>query len=134
MQNQIHSTAIIDPGATLGQGVSIGPYCVLEAETEIGDGCLIEPFVQIKSWTKLGKNNQVHAHACLGGPPQDLKYQGQKTCLIIGDNNCIREYVTIHRGTPAGGGKTQIGSHCYIIPSPIILLNDNIRSCALECA
>ncbi|MGM0423307.1 MAG: acyl-ACP--UDP-N-acetylglucosamine O-acyltransferase [Thermodesulfobacteriota bacterium] len=115
MQDSIHPTAIVDPTARLGQGVQIGPYAVLEAETEIGDGCVIEPFVQIKSWSCLGRNNHVHAHACLGGPPQDLKYQGGKTRLVIGDENCIREYVTINRGTPEGGGLTSIGSHCYIM-------------------
>ncbi|MFP4212491.1 MAG: acyl-ACP--UDP-N-acetylglucosamine O-acyltransferase [Desulfohalobiaceae bacterium] len=115
MTELIHPTAIVDPGARLGQDVQIGPYAVLEAETEIGDGCVIEPFVQIKSWSSLGRNNHVHAHACLGGPPQDLKYQGERSSLVIGDENCIREYVTINRGTPEGGGVTSVGSHCYIM-------------------
>ncbi len=115
MSSKIHPTSIVDPKAVLGQEVTIGPYCVLEAESEIGDGCVLEPFVHIKSWTRLGRNNHVHSQACLGGPPQDLKYHGEKTELLIGDHNCIREYVTINRGTPGGGGVTRIGSHCYIM-------------------
>ncbi len=115
MGTEIHPTAIVDKNAKIGKDVYIGPYVVIEDKVEIGDGCKIDAFANIKKYTKLGKNNHIYAYACIGGPPQDLKFKGEETYLIVGDENCIREYVTLHRGTEHGGGVTKIGSRCLIM-------------------
>ncbi len=115
MKIEIHKTAVVSKDAVIGDSVYIGPYAVIESDVEIGDGCRIEAFAHIKRFTKMGKNNHIHSYACIGGPPQDLKYRGEITHLIIGDDNCIREYVTLNRGTEEGGGVTRIGSRCLIM-------------------
>ncbi len=112
---EIHPTAVVDPEAKIGVRVKIGPYVVIEGDVEIGDDTIIEPFAQIKNYTRIGKRNHIHSHACIGGPPQDLKFKGEITHLIIGDGNCFREYVTVNRGTEEGGGVTKIGSRCLIM-------------------
>jgi len=111
MSTEIHPTAIVDPGAGLGQNVIVGPYCVIDAEVVIGDGCRIGPFSRLTGKTKIGSDNVFESHASVGAPPQDLKYAGEPTRLEIADNNVFREFVTIHRGTPGGGGITRIGSN-----------------------
>jgi UDP-N-acetylglucosamine acyltransferase len=115
MSTSIHPTAVVDPKASIGQGVSIGPYAVIEGATQIGDGTSIDAFAHIKANTTLGSRNTIHSYACLGGPPQDVKFQGEDTLLTIGDENVIREYVTINRGTLDGRGETRIASHCMIM-------------------
>lgn len=115
MSTNIHPTAVVDPGAELGYGVDIGPYAVIEGDVQLGDDSKVDAFVQIKSHTRLGRNNHIHSHACIGGDPQDLKFKGDPTRLEIGDHNCIREYVTVNRGTVDGGGVTRLGSHCLIM-------------------
>ena len=115
MSTEIHTSAIVDPQAQLGQDVSIGPYAVIEGSAQIGDDTRIDAFAHIKANTTLGAKNSVHSHACLGGPPQDLKFHGEETMLDIGDENVIREFVTINRGTVGGGGLTRIGSNCLIM-------------------
>lgn len=127
MSCNIHPTAVIDDKAQLGHKVTIGPYAIIEGQTEIGDNCQIDGFAQIKRFTSLGKDNHVHSYACLGGEPQDLKFHGEKTCLTIADGNCIREYVTINRGTIGGGGVTKIGSHCLIMAYAHIAHDCQIR-------
>ncbi len=112
---EIHPTAVVDPEAKLGVEVKIGPYVVIEKDVEIGDETIVEAFAQIKNYTKIGRKNHIHSYACIGGPPQDLKFKGEVTHLIIGDENCFREYVTINRGTEEGGGVTEIGSQCLIM-------------------
>jgi len=107
---KIHETAIIDPSAVIGKNVEIGPYSIIGADVEIGDGTIIGPHVVIQGPTKIGKNNRIFSGANLGGDPQDLKYQGEVSYLVIGDDNTIREYVTISRGTMGGGGETRIGN------------------------
>ena len=99
----IHSTAIIDPLAQIGSGVSIGPYSIVGPDVEIGDGCNIASHVVIKGPTKLGKNNKIFQFSSIGEEPQDKKYDGERTRLEIGDNNLIRENVTINRGTGQAG-------------------------------
>jgi UDP-N-acetylglucosamine acyltransferase len=106
----IHPTAIVHPEAVLGNGVVIGPYAIVEGHVTIGDGCRIDAAAQIKRFTTLGAGNHIHSMACVGGEPQDLKFHGEESQLIIGDNNRIREFSTIHRGTEGGGGITRIGS------------------------
>ena len=106
----IHSTAIIDSSAKIADDVSIGPYCVIEADVEIQSGTIVEPHVVIKGSTIIGKDNHIFQFASIGEQPQDLKYAGEETRLEIGDRNTIREYVTMNRGTAQDGGITKIGS------------------------
>jgi UDP-N-acetylglucosamine acyltransferase len=106
----IHPTAIIDPSAKLGSGVSVGPYSVIGADVEIGDNTWVGPHVVINGPTSIGADNKIHQFSSIGEAPQDLKYDGEPTRLEIGDRNTIRECVTINRGTPGGGGVTRVGS------------------------
>lgn len=111
----VHPTAIIHPTAVIGDQVEIGPYCIIEEHVRIGNGCTIESHVRIGSNTTLGEHNHVYQGAIIGSPPQDLKYNGEKTQLIIGDHNTIREYATIAKGTGSGGGVTRVGNHNFIM-------------------
>ncbi|QGY41048.1 acyl-ACP--UDP-N-acetylglucosamine O-acyltransferase [Pseudodesulfovibrio cashew] len=115
MATDIHPSAVIDPSAELGADVRIGPYVVIGADTKIGDGTWIESHVVIKSYTEMGKNNHIHPHAVIGGEPQHTAYKGEKTYTRLGDNNQIRECVTIHRGTVQGAQETVVGSNCMLM-------------------
>lgn len=106
----IHPTAIIDPKARLGAGVSVGAYSVIGPDVEIGENTWIGPHVVINGPTRIGRDNKIHQFSSIGEAPQDKKYSGEPTRLEIGDRNIIREYVTMNRGTPGGGGVTRIGS------------------------
>lgn len=105
----IHPTAVVDPKAELDSSVSVGPYAVIEAGVRIDADTRVEPHAVISGPTKIGKRNLIGSFATVGGAPQDLSYKGEPTELIIGDDNQIREYASIHRGTPHGTGKTIIG-------------------------
>ena len=107
----IHPQAIIEPGATIGENVSIGPWTYIASDVVIGDDCQISSHVVINGPTRLGKGNRVFQFASIGEDCQDLKYAGEKTELIIGDNNIFRESCTIHRGTVQDNSLTQIGSN-----------------------
>jgi UDP-N-acetylglucosamine acyltransferase len=111
----IHPTAIIDKSAKVGEGTVIGPYVVVDADVVIGENCRIEPFVHIKRFVSMGSGNHIHSNACIGGEPQHLGFRGEDTLVEIGDNNIIRESVTIHRGTAQGRGKTILGSNCLLM-------------------
>ena len=111
----IHATAVIDPSATIGDNVSIGPYSIIGPNVEIGNDCQIASHVVINGPTRIGKNNQIYQFASIGEIPQDKKYAGEPTRLEIGDNNVIRESVTINRGTVQGGGITKIGNDNWIM-------------------
>ncbi|WP_438970493.1 acyl-ACP--UDP-N-acetylglucosamine O-acyltransferase [Methylophaga sp.] len=111
----IHQTAIIDPTAIIADDVSIGPYTIIGADVEIGEGCEIKSHVVINGPTKIGKNNRIFQFSSIGEEPQDKKFHGESTRLEIGDNNLIRESVTINRGTVNGGGITRIGSNNWIM-------------------
>ena len=111
----IHPTALIDPSAVIGANVSIGAYSVIGAEVEIGDGTQIGPHVVIEGPTKIGRDNRITQFASLGGAPQDKKWQDERTELVIGDRNLIREFVTINRGTGDGGGFTRIGNDNWVL-------------------
>jgi len=111
----IHDTAIIDPSATIGDNVVIGPYSIIGPNVEIGNDCQVASHVVINGPTKIGKNNQIYQFASIGEIPQDKKYAGEPTRLEIGDNNVIRESVTINRGTVQGGGITKIGNDNWIM-------------------
>lgn len=110
----IHPTALIGPNARLGEDVIIGPYAVIEDETEIGERCEIRSHVVIKRFTSLGPSNVVYEGAVLGGEPQDIGYQGCESYLRIGSGNRIREGVTMNRGTQPGSS-TVVGSDCFIM-------------------
>lgn len=110
----VHATSIIGPDVKLGKNVEIGPFCVVTGDVQIGDGTRLDSHVVIgdpKTKVVVGQNNRFFSGAVIGGPPQDLTYKGEKTQLVIGDNNSIREFVTINVGTPKGGGITRIGSN-----------------------
>ena len=118
MQNQtaqaadveIHPMSAVDPGAVIGAGTTIGPFTVIGPDVKIGRNCRIGPHVVIDGDTTIGDENQIYQFASVGAPPQDLKWSGEKTQLVIGDRNIIREYVTIQPGVEQFGGLTKIGS------------------------
>jgi UDP-N-acetylglucosamine acyltransferase len=111
----IHPTAQIDPGAVLGRNVAVGAYSVIGAEVEIGEGTVIGPHVVIEGPTRIGRDNRISQFASIGGPPQDKKFAGERTELVIGDRNLIREFVTINRGTGEGGSCTRIGDDNWLL-------------------
>ncbi len=113
----INKTAIVDSKAKISSSVNIGPYCVIGPNVEISDNVKIYSHVNISGNTKIGKCNKIYPFASIGNDPQDLKYDGEETKLIIGDNNKIREYVTINPGTKGGGGLTKIGNNCLFMIS-----------------
>jgi len=112
----IHQTAIIDKKAKISKNVEIGPYSVIGPEVEIGENTIIQSHVSIFGNTKIGDGNKIYPFVSIN-EPQDLKYRGETTNLIIGNNNRIREYVTINPGTVSGGGKTIIGNNCLFMIS-----------------
>lgn len=107
----IHETAIVHEGATLGRDVVIGPYAIIGEHVVLGDGCRVGPHVIIEGWTTIGRNNRFYHGATIGCEPQDLKFHGEKSDLVIGDDNTFREFTTISHGTEGGGGVTRIGNH-----------------------
>lgn len=111
---KIHPLAVVDPKAELAVDVTVGPFCNVEADVRIGAGCKLDSHVTIKGGTTLGANNTIAQGAIIGGDPQDRKYHGEPTFLAIGDNNVIREYVTIHRASKEGQ-YTRVGSGCYLM-------------------
>jgi UDP-N-acetylglucosamine acyltransferase len=109
MNPLIHPSAVIDPAARLGDNVRVGPFSVIGAEVEIGDGTIIGPHCSITGPTRIGRDNHLVGHVAAGGDPQDKKFAGERTELVIGDRNTIREFVTINRGTGTGTSVTRIG-------------------------
>lgn len=133
--SEISKLAEISPGAVLGKNVKIGPFCVVGPDVVLGDNCQLFNNVTIIGNTKIGNNNVFYQNSIAGSPPQDLKYQGQPTETIIGENNVFREFTVVHRGTEVGGGVTIIGdnnlfmggahiAHDCIIDSRIIIGNN----------
>ena len=113
----IHKTAIIDSNAKISKNVIIGPFSVIGSNVEIGENTEIQSHVNISGNTIIGKNNKIFPFASIGNSPQDLKFQGEETKLEIGDNNKIREYVSINPGTNGGGGLTKVGNNCLFMVS-----------------
>jgi UDP-N-acetylglucosamine acyltransferase len=111
----IHSSASIDPAARLGAGVRVGAFTSIGADVEIGDGSVIGPHCSITGATRIGRDNHIIGHAAIGGDPQDKKFKGERTELVIGDRNTIREFVTVNRGTGDGGGVTRIGDDNWLL-------------------
>ena len=107
----IHPTAIVESGAKLGEEVTIGPYCIVGPEVELGEGVGLTSHVVVAGRTIIGPNTRIYPFASIGHPPQDLKYKGESSRLVIGANNVIREYVTMNPGTEGGGMVTQVGNN-----------------------
>jgi UDP-N-acetylglucosamine acyltransferase len=113
--SQVHSTAVIHPEAKLSDDIKVGPFSVIGAGVHIAAGTEIGPHVVIEGPTKIGKNCRIFPYASIGQIPQDLKFEGERTELIIGNGNVIREFVTFHRGTAGGGGKTVVGDDNFFM-------------------
>jgi UDP-N-acetylglucosamine acyltransferase len=111
----IHPTAIIDPGAKLGRGVAVGPYSVIGPRVEVGEGSWIGAHVVLEGPMRIGQRNKIFHFASLGSPPQDKKYANEPTSVEIGDDNTIREYVTISRGTAQDAGVTRLGNDNWVM-------------------
>lgn len=110
MATCIHPTAIIDGTAELADGVEVGPYAVVGPRVKIGENTILRAHCQVVADAQIGKRCDIHPGAVIGGDPQDLKFRGEQTLTILGDDNTVRECVTINRGTGLGGGKTAIGN------------------------
>ncbi len=136
MSAAIHPSAIIEDGAQIGSDVKIGPYCVIGADVRMGDGCELMSHVVVTGHTTMGRGNRVFPFSSIGQIPQDLKYHGEASEVIIGDNNQIRENVTINAGTEGGGMVTRIGSnnilmaYCHIAHDCILGNGIVLANCA----
>ncbi|KTC96915.1 acyl-ACP--UDP-N-acetylglucosamine O-acyltransferase [Legionella feeleii] len=115
MYPKIHPTALVSRHAQIASDVEIGPYTIIGDHVCIDEGTVIGAHVVIEGWTAIGKRNQIYHGAIVGNVPQDLKFNGEKSKLTIGDDNIIREYATISRGTTGGGGETRIGNNNLIM-------------------
>jgi UDP-N-acetylglucosamine acyltransferase len=113
----IHPTALVAAGAQIPASCTVGPYCTIGPNAILGENCELISHVVLEGHITLGSGNRISPFACLGVAPQDLKYANEPTSVRIGDNNTIREYVTISRGTTGGGGLTTLGSNCLIMCS-----------------
>jgi UDP-N-acetylglucosamine acyltransferase len=126
MNRNIHPSAVVHPDANVGEGVRIGPFCLVEADVTLGAGTDLISHVTVHSHTHIGSNTKVHSGAVLGGAPQHLKYAGEPTTLEIGNDVIIRESVTCNRGTSFGGGRTVIGdgamlmAYCHVAHDCIV--------------
>lgn len=108
--NQIHSHAVVSSKVRLGDGVRIGAFAVVGDDVELGEGCRLDAHAMVQGPARFGRDNIFHPFCAIGGDPQDLKFSGERTELVVGDSNTFREYVTVGRGTKNGGGITRIGS------------------------
>tara|TARA_Y100000590_G_scaffold408825_1_gene500271 strand:+ start:2312 stop:3094 length:783 start_codon:yes stop_codon:yes gene_type:complete len=122
----IHNSSIIDKKAKIGKNVKIGPFCNIGPNVEICDEVELISNVHIEGNTKIGKKTKIFPFASIGTVPQDLKFKGEENSLEIGENNTIREYVTINPGTKGGGGKTVIGNECLLMISSHVAHDCNI--------
>lgn len=110
----IHPTSIIEPGAKIGANVSLGPFCYIQNDVEVGDGCILDAHVTLLSYTKIGKNCHLHGNVIVGDLPQDIAFKNEPSYVNIGDNCTLREGVTIHRGTMPGTS-TNVGNNCLLM-------------------
>ncbi|MBI4391701.1 MAG: acyl-ACP--UDP-N-acetylglucosamine O-acyltransferase, partial [candidate division NC10 bacterium] len=111
----IHPTAIVAPTARLGAGVTIAPYAIIGDSVTLGDGTSVGAHAVVEGGAQVGKNCRIFSHAVVGSEPQDLKYRGEKSLLVVGDGTVIREFATLNRATSGGGGKTVVGKNCLIM-------------------
>ncbi len=112
---KIHPTAIIEPGASIGADVAIGPYCCVGADVTLGDRVQLYSHIVVAGRTEIGDDTRVFPFASIGHPPQDLKYKGEPSTLVVGRNNVIREHVTMNPGTEGGGMVTRVGDGCLFM-------------------
>ena len=112
---RIHPTAIVDPAAELAADVVVGPFAVIGAGVVIGGGTEVGAHAVVEGPTTIGRDNRIHPHAVLGGAPQDMKYRGEPTALVVGDRNTIREFCTFNRGTAQDAGVTRVGDDNWIM-------------------
>jgi UDP-N-acetylglucosamine acyltransferase len=115
MSGRIHSTALVHPGARLGAAVEVGPYSIIGEHAEVGEGSWIGAHVVLDGHVRIGRRNRIFHFASIGAPPQDKKYGAEPTAVEIGDDNTIREYVTINRGTALDAGVTRVGNENWIM-------------------
>ena len=115
--SSVHPSAIVEPGAKLAEDVEIGPYAMVGSEVELAAGAVVGPHVVLLGRTLVGERTRIFPGACIGGEPQDRSFSGEATRLVIGRDNVIREHVTIHVGTPEGGGCTRVGDDNLIMNS-----------------
>lgn len=115
MSETIHPTAVVDPKATLGSGVTIGPYCCIGPAVELGDDVILRSHAVVDGQTKIGPRTEIFPFTSVGLRPQDLKYKGEKSRLVIGSDTVIRESVTVNPGTEGGGMITRVGDHCLLM-------------------
>jgi UDP-N-acetylglucosamine acyltransferase len=113
----IHPTAVVAPGAEIDPSCEIGPYVVVGAGVRMGRGNVVGAHAVVDGDTTLGTGNRIFPHAAIGFVPQDLKYRGERTRLVVGDRNVVREFATVHLGTVGGGGVTTIGDDCLLMAS-----------------
>jgi len=127
--SNIHPTAIIEKGATIGENVTIGAFVTISAQATIGEGTVIDAHTVIAGKTTIGKNNHIFSFAAIGTDPQDLKYAGEEVELIIGDNNKIREFTLLNPGTKGGGSVTKVGNNNllmgYVHLGHDVIMGDN---------
>jgi UDP-N-acetylglucosamine acyltransferase len=114
MSHKIHNTAVVHPNADIAEGVEIGPYAVIGEFVKIGNGTKIGPHAVVDGWTEIGRDNDIGPSAIIGAPPQDLHYKGQRAFVKVGNNNVIREFVTIHRASKEDEFTT-VGNDCFIM-------------------
>jgi len=122
----IHNSSVIESGAKIGKNVKIGPFCYIGPKVQISDGAELASNIHIEGNTKIGRKTKIFPFASIGTSPQDLKYKGETNSLEIGENNTIREYVTINPGTEGGGSKTIIGNNCLFMISSHVAHDCNI--------
>ena len=115
MTAQVHPSAIIDPGATLGPGCKIGPFCMIGPEVTLAAGVELKSHAVVTGWTEIGEDTIIFPFACVGEVPQDLKFKGEHTRLIVGARCRIREGATLNTGTAGGGGITRVGDDCLLM-------------------
>jgi UDP-N-acetylglucosamine acyltransferase len=115
MTNVIHPTAVVADGAVIGEGVEIGPYAVIGEAVVLGARTRVGANASIQGPATFGTDNRIYPHAALGSDPQDLKYRGEPTRLVVGSRNTFREFMTVHRGTPGGHGETVVGDDNYFM-------------------
>ncbi len=113
--DQIHTSSIINEGAEFGRGVTVGPYSIIEGNVKIGDNTRVDSHVLIAGGAEIGNDCKIAKGAVLSTTPQDLKFEGEESRLIVGDRTVIREYCTLNRGTEHGGGVTEVGADCLLM-------------------
>jgi UDP-N-acetylglucosamine acyltransferase len=111
----IHPTALVEPGAELAEGVRVGAYTVVDSEVRVGSGTTIGSHTILEGRTEIGADCRIGSHVIIGAPPQDVKYHGEPTRVIIGDRTLVREFATVHRASTGGSGVTSIGPESFIM-------------------